>query len=72
MADAANEFFAKVQRARELIFKRYLICFLCLLASMAVQQFVQPFPDYIVMGGFYKRGCQVKTLHLIRRGKGFY
>ena len=57
MADAANEFFAKVQRARELIFKRYLICFLCLLASM---------------GGFYKRGCQVKTLHLIRRGKGFY
>jgi hypothetical protein len=23
-------------------------------------------------GGFYKRGCQVKTLHLIRRGKGFY
>ncbi len=50
MTGAANEFFAKVQRARKLIFKRYLIWFLFFFASIAVvQQFVQPFPDFILM-----------------------
>ena len=50
MTSAANEFFAKVQRARRLIFKRYVIWFLCFLVGFgAVRWFVQPFPDYIFM-----------------------
>jgi hypothetical protein len=57
MTDAANEFFAKVQRARKLIFKRYLIWFLCCFAGLAVQQLIQPFPDYILMAGGFVCGA---------------
>jgi hypothetical protein len=49
MAGAAKELFAKAQRARKLIFKRYLIWFLIFFASIAVQRFVRPFPDFILM-----------------------
>ena len=49
MTSAANEFFSNVHIARKRIFKRYLIWFLFLFAGIAVQQFVQPFPDFILM-----------------------
>jgi uncharacterized membrane protein YhhN len=49
MTSATNESHLNVQRARKLIFNRYLIWFLCFFASIAVQKFVQPFPDYILM-----------------------
>ena len=56
MTDAANEFFVKVQRARKLIFKRYLIWALCCFAGVAVQHLVQPFPDYILMAAGFVCG----------------
>ncbi len=49
MTSATDEFFARVHLARKEIFKRYLLWFLFFLASIAVQRFVQPFPDLVLM-----------------------
>lgn len=46
MTSAANEFLAKVQRARKEIFRRYLIWFLCCFAGIGVAWWlVQPFSE---------------------------
>jgi hypothetical protein len=46
MTGAANEFFAKVQRARKEIYRRYLIWFLCCFAGIGVVWWlVQPFSE---------------------------
>lgn len=56
MTAATDEFFSNVQRARKEIYRRYLIWFLVLFASIAVQKFVQPFPDFILMAVWLASG----------------
>lgn len=46
MSNVANEFYSNVQIARKLIFKRYLIWFLCCFAVVGVVwRLVQPFSE---------------------------
>jgi len=57
MSNVANEFYSNVQIARKRIFKRYVTWFLFFFASIAVQQFVQPFSDFILMAALLACGA---------------